>query len=305
MQLGMIGLGKMGSNMARRLARGGHQVVAYNRTPEKAYALAGEEPGVVAVSSLDEMAAHLAPPRTGWIMVPAGDATEQMIDSLLDILAPEDVIIDGGNSNYRDTMRRAARVAAAGLHFVDVGTSGGIWGLAQGYSMMIGGETASVKRLCPIFETLAPAPDRGWGHVGSSGAGHFVKMVHNGIEYGLMQAYAEGFEILKAKKDFGLDLHQVAEIWRYGSVIRSWLLDLTTAALAEDQDLSDIRGWVADSGEGRWTVAEAMDLDVPAPVISLALLMRFVSRQDESYAAKVVALMRSQFGGHAVRSEKP
>ncbi len=224
-----------------------------------------------------------------------------MIDSLLDILSPGDTIIDGGNSNYKDTMRRAARVAARGLHFVDVGTSGGVWGLTEGYSMMVGGEEAVVERLRPVFETLAPAPDKGWGRVGPGGAGHFVKMVHNGIEYGLMQAYAEGFEILKAKKDFELDLHHVAEIWRYGSVVRSWLLDLTAAALAEDQDLSDIRGWVADSGEGRWTVAEAIDQDVPAPVITLSLLMRLVSRQDESYAAKLLAAMRHQFGGHEVK----
>jgi len=305
MELGIVGLGKMGANMARRLAQRGHRVVAYNRTPEKALALANELPNVVAVTSLEGITAQLTSPQAAWVMVPAGDATEQTVEALLDILTPGDAIIDGGNSNYHDTMRRAARAVERGLHFVDVGTSGGVWGLAEGYSMMVGGEKMVVERLRPIFETLAPAPDKGWGHVGPSGAGHFVKMVHNGIEYGLMQAYAEGFEILKVKKDFGLDLHQVAEIWRYGSVIRSWLLDLTTAALAEDQDLSDIRGWVADSGEGRWTVAEAMDLDVPAPVISLALLMRFVSRQDESYAAKVLALMRSQFGGHAVRSEKP
>jgi len=302
MELGIIGLGKMGSNMARRLARGGHRVVAYNRTPEKAFVLADEEPNAVAVASLEEIAAQLTSPRAVWIMVPAGDATEKMVDALLGVLAPGDVIIDGGNSNYHDTMRRAARATDKGLYFVDVGTSGGVWGLTEGYSMMVGGKETVVERLRPAFETLAPAPDKGWGHVGPSGAGHFVKMVHNGIEYGIMQAYAEGFEILKAKVDFGLDLHQVAQIWRSGSVIRSWLLDLTAAALAEDQELSDIRDWVADSGEGRWTVAEAIDLDVPAPVITLALLMRFVSRQDESYAAKLLALMRSQFGGHAVRT---
>jgi 6-phosphogluconate dehydrogenase len=257
---------------------------------------------MVAVRSLDEMAVQLTPPRTAWMMVPAGDATEQIFDTLLDILARGDVVVDGGNSNYRDTMRRAARAVENGLHFVDVGTSGGVWGLAEGYSMMVGGEAPTVERLRPIFETLAPAPDRGWGRVGPSGAGHFVKMVHNGIEYGLMEAYAEGFEILKAKENFELDLHQIAEIWRHGSVVRSWLLDLTSAALAEGQDLSRIEGWVADSGEGRWTVAEAMDLDVPAPIITLALLMRFVSRQDESYAAKLLAAMRSQFGGHPIRT---
>ena len=303
MELGIIGLGKMGANMARRLARGGHRVVVYNRTAQKAFALADEEPNVEAVESLEELAAQLGAPRAAWVMVPAGDATEQMVDTLLGILSPGDTIIDGGNSNYKDTMRRAAKVAERGLHFVDVGTSGGVWGLAEGYSMMIGGEKAVVERLRPLFETLAPGPDTGWGHVGPSGAGHFVKMVHNGIEYGMMQAYAEGFEILKAKEDFELDLHHVAEIWRYGSVIRSWLLDLTSAALADDQNLSDIKGWVADSGEGRWTVADAIELDVPAPVITLSLLMRFVSRQDESYAAKVLAAMRNQFGGHAVKRE--
>ncbi len=304
MELGIIGLGKMGSNMARRLARGGHRVVAYNRTPEKALALADEEPQVVAVKSLEEMVAQLSAPRAAWVMVPAGDPTEQMVDTLLDILSPDDAIVDGGNSNYKDTMRRGAKAAERGVHFVDVGTSGGVWGLAEGYSMMIGGEKDIVERLRPIFETLAPAPDKGWGHVGPGGAGHFVKMVHNGIEYGMMQAYAEGFEILKAKADFKLDLHHVAEIWRYGSVIRSWLLELTAAALADDPELNDIKGWVADSGEGRWTVAEAIDLDVPAPVITLSLLMRFVSRQDESYAAKVLAAMRHQFGGHAVKREE-
>jgi len=302
MEIGIIGLGRMGMNIARRLARANHRVVAYNRSPEKAYTLANEEPNVVAVKSLEEISTQLNPPRTVWVMVPAGEATEQMIDELLDILNPDDVIIDGGNSNYRDTIHRADKIAARGLHFVDVGTSGGVWGLAEGYSMMVGGEKEIVEQLRPIFETLAPAPDKGWGHVGPSGAGHFVKMVHNGIEYGLMQAYAEGFEILKSKKDLNLDMHQIAEIWRYGSVVRSWLLDLIAAALSEDQDLNDIKGWVADSGEGRWTVAEAIDQDVPAPVITLSLLMRFVSRQDESYAAKLLAAMRNQFGGHEIKT---
>ena len=235
-------------------------------------------------------------------MVPAGEATEQTIDRLPDILSPGDTIIDGGNSNYHDTMRRADEVASKGLHMVDVGTSGGVWGLAEGYSMMVGGGDEPVARLRPILETLAPAADQGWGHVGPAGSGHFVKMVHNGIEYGLMQAYAEGFEIMKAKETFGLDLSQIAEIWRYGSVVRSWLLDLTAAALAEDQELGDIAGWVADSGEGRWMVAEAIAQDVPAPVITMSLLMRFVSRQDDSYAAKLLAAMRNQFGGHAVKA---
>jgi 6-phosphogluconate dehydrogenase len=303
MELAMVGLGKMGASMARRLARGGHRVVAYNRTPERAHALAEEERNVVATSSFESVAAELRPPRVVWVMVPAGEPTEQAVDALAEVLSPGDTIVDGGNSNYKDTIRRAARTGDRGLHFVDVGTSGGVWGLTEGYSMMVGGEREVVERLRPVFETLAPGPEKGWGYVGPSGAGHFVKMVHNGIEYGMMEAYAEGFEILKAKTDFALDLHEVAQIWRHGSVIRSWLLDLAAAALAEDPDLGDIKGWVADSGEGRWTVFEAIDRDVPAPVITLALMMRFVSRQDESYAAKLLAALRNQFGGHAVRRE--
>ncbi len=234
-------------------------------------------------------------------MVPAGAPTEEVVGELTDLLEPGDIIIDGGNSNYKDTMRRATEAADKGVYFVDVGTSGGVWGLAEGYSMMVGGRSEAVEQIRPALETLAPGPELGWGHMGPSGSGHFVKMVHNGIEYGLMQAYAEGFEIMRAKEEFDLDLHQVAEVWRFGSVVRSWLLDLTANALAEDQELSDIRGWVADSGEGRWTVFESIDLDVPAPVISLALQMRFVSRLDESYAAKLLAAMRNQFGGHAVK----
>jgi len=236
-------------------------------------------------------------------MLPAGGATEKMIDALLDILSTGDTIIDGGNANFRDSMRRARKVEEKGLHFLDVGVSGGIWGLTGGYSMTIGGRKEIVTRVQGIFETLAPAPDRGWGHVGPAGAGHFVKMIHNGIEYGLMQAYAEGFEILKSKKDFHLDLHKVAEIWRHGSVVRSWLLDLISVALSENQDLQGIQGWVADSGEGRWTVLEAIHEEVPAPVITLSLLMRLASRQEDSYAAKLLAAMRSQFGGHEVRKK--
>jgi 6-phosphogluconate dehydrogenase len=224
-----------------------------------------------------------------------------MIDKLMGLLSPGDIIIDGGNSNFKDTMRRAESVKSQGFHYVDVGTSGGIWGITEGYSMMVGGEKEAVVQLRPLLETLAPGADKGWGHVGPSGSGHFVKMVHNGIEYGMMQAYAEGFEIMKARKDFGLDLYQISEIWRYGSVVRSWLLDLTANALKEDQELADIKGWVADSGEGRWTVFESIDQDVPAPVITMSLLMRFISRQDESYAAKLLASMRNQFGGHAVK----
>jgi len=301
MDIGVIGLGKMGSNMVRRLARSGHRVVAYDRVPGPADALVSEEQGVSPATSLEHLAAQLEVPRVVWMMVPVGAATESVFAALLDILHPEDTVLDGGNANYKDTMRRATTASDRGLHYVDVGTSGGVWGLAEGYSMMVGGEREVVERLRPIFEALAPGPELGWGYVGPSGAGHFVKMVHNGIEYGMMQAYAEGFDILRAKEEFDLDLHYVAQIWRYGSVIRSWLLDLTAAALAEDQELTDIKAWVADSGEGRWTVFEAIDQDVAAPVITMSLLMRFVSRQDDSYAAKLLAAMRNQFGGHAVK----
>jgi 6-phosphogluconate dehydrogenase len=226
------------------------------------------------------------------------------VETLFSLLAPDDIIVDGGNSNYKDTIRRAQRAAQHRLHYIDCGTSGGIWGLTEGYSLMIGGEKAPVERLRPIFETLAPAPDKGWGHVGPSGAGHFVKMVHNGIEYGMMQALAEGFAIMKSKSDFNLDMHQIAEIWRHGSVVRSWLLDLTARALEADANLSEIAPWVADSGEGRWAVVEAIDQDIPAPVIALSLMMRFVSRQEDSYAARLLAAMRSQFGGHAVKRDE-
>ena len=301
MELGIVGLGKMGANMARRLSRDGHRVIAYNRTVEVAYDLAEEEENVVPVESLEELAEALSTPRVAWSMVPAGGPTDQVVSSLLEILEAGDVIIDGGNSNYKDSLRHAQMVQEKGLHFVDVGVSGGIWGLTEGYGMMVGGEEEIVDHLSPIFETLAPGPDKGWGHVGPNGAGHFVKMVHNGIEYGMMQAYAEGFEIMQAKEQFDLDLHNVAEIWRFGTVIRSWLLDLTADALADDQALSDIQGYVEDSGEGRWTVFEAVDLDVPAPVITLALQMRLASRQAESYAAKLLAALRNQFGGHAVK----
>ncbi len=303
MKLAMIGLGKMGANMARRLARDGHEVVAYNRTVEKAVDLAGEQDGVSAAESFKQVVEMLERPRRVWMMVPAGKPTEDTIDGFLELLEEEDILIDGGNSNFKDTMRRAEKVGSHRAHYVDVGTSGGIWGLEQGYSMMIGGEERIVRGLQPIFESLAPGADKGWGYVGPSGAGHFVKMVHNGIEYGAMQAYAEGFEIMKASSNFDLDLYRIAEIWRFGSVIRSWLLDLTAEGLSEDQELGDIKGWVADSGEGRWTVFSAIEEDVPAPVITLSLMMRFASRQDESYAAKVLAMMRNQFGGHAVKGK--
>ncbi len=299
MRLGMVGLGRMGSNMVQRLLAGGHQVVVYDHNPQAASPLV--ELGAEPVANLVALRDQLSPPRIIWVMVPAGEPTEEVIHNLSGVLQPDDIIIDGGNSNYKDTLRRGEQLQHSGIHLVDIGTSGGVWGLTDGYSLMVGGEDTVIEHLTPILQTLAPAPDRGWGRVGSSGAGHFAKMIHNGIEYGLMQAYAEGFELLRAKHDFQFDLRQVADIWRYGSVVRSWLLDLIANALADDPDLAEIRGWVADSGEGRWTVFEAIDQDVPAPVITLSLLMRFVSRQDESFAAKMLAAMRNQFGGHAVK----
>ena len=299
MQLGMIGLGKMGANMTTRLIRGGHEVIAFDRSPDAVKASVTQ--GARGAGSVDELVKQLSAPRAVWVMVPAGHPTENTVRSLADLLAPGDTIIDGGNSNYKESMRRAAMVGERGLAFVDAGTSGGIWGLTEGYSLMVGGPAEAVERLRPVFETLAPAKDKGWGHVGPSGAGHFTKMVHNGIEYGMMQAYAEGFSILKHKEEFSLDLAQIAELWRTGSVVRSWLLDLTARALGEDQDLSSIAPYVSDSGEGRWTVAEAIDLDVAAPVITLALLQRLRSRDAESFSDRLLAALRNQFGGHAVK----
>jgi len=299
MQLGMVGLGKMGANMTTRLVRGGHDVVAFDRSADAVAASVAN--GARGATVLEELVRQLQTPRAVWIMVPAGDPTENTVRALAELLSRGDTIIDGGNSNYKESVRRAGMVADRGLHFVDVGTSGGIWGLTEGYSLMIGGPDDAVGRLRPIFETLAPAKDQGWGHVGPSGSGHFTKMIHNGIEYGMMQAYAEGFSILKHKKEFGLDLAQIAELWRNGSVVRSWLLDLTARALQEDQDLASIAPYVSDSGEGRWTVTEAIDLDVPAPVITLSLLMRLRSRQEDSFSAKVIAALRNEFGGHAVK----
>jgi len=301
MQLGFVGLGKMGANMVKRLVRGGHQVVAFNRSPEPVQEVAKE--GAIASTSLDDLVSKLQKPSVVWVMLPAGDVTENHLHQLMGLLQPGSVVVDGGNSNFKDTVRRAEMLTAKGFYYVDVGTSGGIWGLAEGYSMMVGGEKEAVEKLRPALETLAPGANQGWGHVGPSGAGHYVKMVHNGIEYGMMQAYAEGFEIMRAKADFGLDLAQISEIWRYGSVVRSWLLDLTARALKENPNLDGIKGWVADSGEGRWTVFEAIDQDVPAPVITLSLMMRFVSRQDDSFAAKMLSAMRNQFGGHAIKKE--
>jgi 6-phosphogluconate dehydrogenase len=302
MDIAIIGLGKMGGNMAQRLLKGGQRVVGLDQSAELTRKMAVEH-GLTPVFSIAEAVAALPKPNVFWLMVPAGSATESVVNELAGLLSAGDVIIDGGNTFYKDDMRRAEALHSKGIHYVDVGTSGGVWGLAEGYSLMIGGDADVVEGLRPIFEALAPAAEKGWGRVGPVGAGHFVKMIHNGIEYGLMQAYAEGFEIMHAKKDFGLDLEQVAQIWRYGSVVRSWLLDLTADALAKDQDLGNLQGWVADSGEGRWTVAEAIDLDVPAPIITLSLQQRLISRQTESYAAKLLAAMRNEFGGHAVKTK--
>jgi len=298
MHIGMIGLGKMGRNMVTRLLRGGHRVVAYDLNSDAVQAAAAE--GAEGAATLDELAEKLTVPRVIWVMVPAGGPTEETITALATRLAPGDVVVDGGNSNYKDSQRRAATLAERGLLFVDAGTSGGVWGLTEGYSLMVGGTPEAVALLRPALETLAPAPDRGWGHVGPSGAGHFVKMVHNGIEYGLMQAYAEGFELMQHKAEFGLDLHQIAELWRTGSVVRSWLLDLTAQALAENPTLAGIGAQVADSGEGRWTVNEGVELGVPLPVITLALQNRFRSRDAAPFGDKLLAALRNQFGGHAV-----
>ncbi|MBI5015489.1 MAG: decarboxylating 6-phosphogluconate dehydrogenase [Deltaproteobacteria bacterium] len=301
MDIGMVGLGRMGANMAARLLRAGHRVVAHDRSEEAVAAV--EADGAAGARTLDELVDSLAAPRAVWVMVPAGAPTEETIGALAERLSPGDVVADGGNSYYKDSLRRAAALAAKGLLFVDAGTSGGVWGLAEGYSLMVGGTKEAVERLRPALETLAPAPDRGWGHVGPSGAGHFVKMVHNGIEYGLMQAYAEGFELLGRKEEFGLDLHQIAELWREGSVVRSWLLDLTARALAENPTLDGVAAFVSDSGEGRWTVAEGVDLGVPLPVITLALQSRFRSREPAPFADKLLAALRGQFGGHPVKRE--
>jgi 6-phosphogluconate dehydrogenase len=302
MDIGMIGLGKMGGNMAVRLVQHGHRVIGFDLDPSTVSAAADQ--GVEPAAGTDALLAGLPSPRAVWLMVPAGPVVDRVIDGLRPALHAGDIVIDGGNSNYKDTVRRAEDLAADGIHLVDVGTSGGVWGLAEGYSMMVGGDETAVETLRPALEALAPAPDRGWGRMGPSGSGHFVKMVHNGIEYGLMQAYAEGFAIMRAKEEFGLDLAQIAEVWRHGSVVRSWLLDLTANALAENPDMEGLAPYVPDSGEGRWTVFEAIDLDVAAPVISLSLMRRFASRDEYGYADRVLSAMRNQFGGHAVKREE-
>jgi 6-phosphogluconate dehydrogenase len=299
MQIGFVGLGRMGANMVRRLLRDEHEVIAYNRTPEKTKEIQGE--GAGAAFSIEELVSKLQKPRAVWIMVPAGDATEAQIAELMEHLEPGDTIIDGGNTNFHDDQRRHGELITKGVNYVDVGTSGGIWGLQVGYCLMVGGDETAVKPLEPIFTSLAP--EGGYLHVGGPGAGHYVKMVHNGIEYGLMQAYAEGFEILHASS-YKLDLGAISELWMQGSVVRSWLLELAGRAFkANGPDLTHIQGYVEDSGEGRWTIQEAIDHDVPAPIITLSLLTRFRSRQDDSYGAKVLAALRNEFGGHAVKTE--
>jgi len=297
MRLAMIGLGRMGGNMSERLVKGGHEVVVFDRKPDTR--LRYVSLGAIEATSLSDLPTKLKTPRIVWIMVPAGKPVDETIASLLPGLSKGDVIIDGGNSNFHDTMRRAADLQAKGIQLIDSGTSGGIWGLANGYCLMIGASPEAFKLCEPIFKTLAPTD--GYGHMGPPGAGHYVKMVHNGIEYGMLQAYAEGYEILHASRDFKLDLHKIAAVWNHGSVVRSWLNELAESAFQKDIELSALRGYVEDSGEGRWTVQEAIDLDVPAPVITLSLLTRLRSRQTDSFSAKVIAALRNEFGGHAVK----
>jgi 6-phosphogluconate dehydrogenase len=303
MALGLIGLGRMGANMARRWRRGGVELVAWNRNADVTQALA-RETGLTAAASLDDLVSRLKAPRIVWLMLPAGEVTQTHLDQLAPLLAPGDIVVDGANSWYKDSLRRGRELAARQLHFVDAGVSGGIWGLENGYALMLGGDAKAIERLKPVVQVLAPAPDKGWLHAGPVGAGHFVKMVHNGIEYGMMQAYAEGFALMKARADFGLDLAAIAETWRHGSVVRSWLLDLTTEFLARDQKLADIAPFVADSGEGRWTALEGVELGVPTPVMSLALMMRFASQGKDEFSDKLLAMMRRGFGGHETKSGK-
>jgi 6-phosphogluconate dehydrogenase len=296
MELGMIGLGRMGANMTERLVLGGHRVISYDRSAEAIQRVVDK--GAVGAHSLADFVKQLSLPRVIWLMVPSGDPVDQTIEQLLPNLAKGDILIDGGNSNYKDSIRRAEKLAAQGMHFVDAGTSGGVWGLQNGYCMMVGGEKVIVDRLAPIFTTLAPKD--GFLHAGPNGAGHFVKMIHNGIEYGMMQAYGEGFELLKASQ-FDLDLAKISHLWNQGSVVRSWLLELAENAFTKDPKLASIKGYVEDSGEGRWTIGEAIDKSVPAPVLMLSLFARFASRQEDSFSAKVVAALRNEFGGHAVK----
>ncbi len=299
MELGIIGLGRMGGNMALRLLNGGHRITVYDPVKEAVGTIITQ--GAMGSVSIADLVEKLSSPRTVWVMVPSGEPTESTIKTLSVELSKDDIIIDGGNSNYKDSMRRATALSKKGIAFLDAGTSGGIWGLKEGYCLMVGGDIEAFRRVEPIFQALAPSPHQGYGHVGPSGAGHFVKMVHNGIEYGLMQAYAEGFELMQAKQDFGLNLPEIAEIWRYGSVVRSWLLDLAAAALQEDPKLEGIEAYVEDSGEGRWTVQESVELAVSIPVITQALQVRFRSRVAQPFGIKLLAALRKQFGGHKVR----
>jgi len=298
MQLGLIGLGRMGSGMTLRLLQGGHQVMVYDRVPEAGAALAGK--GAIVTGSLEDLGQKLKGPRIFWLMIPAGPPVDDAIQGLSSRLSPGDIIIDGGNSNYKDSIRRAEALRSQQIEFLDVGVSGGIWGLKVGFNLMAGGNQAVFKQVEPILKTLAP-PD-GYAYVGPSGAGHYAKMVHNGIEYSMLQSYAEGFEILKAAP-FGFDLAQLARLWNHGSVIRSWLLELAQAAFERDPELSHIRGYVEDSGEGRWTLEEALEHAVPAPALAMSLFMRYRSRQDDSFSAKVLAALRNEFGGHPVKAE--
>lgn len=302
MELGMIGLGRMGSNMAERLLNGGHHLVVFDPVNQAQDAVVAK--GAVGANSILGLTQKLSAPRAVWVMVPSGNATETTIGELGATLSSGDIAIDGGNSYYKDSLRRAAALNAKGISFLDVGTSGGIWGLKEGYCLMVGGSQEAFRHMEPVFQTLAPSPQHGYGYVGPSGSGHFVKMVHNGIEYGMMEAYAEGFELMQAKQEFNLDLHRIAEIWRYGSVVRSWLLDLAVEALRENPKLDKIRAYVEDSGEGRWTVAEAIELAIPVPAISHSLQVRFRSRQTEPFGEKLLAALRNQFGGHPVKRVK-
>jgi 6-phosphogluconate dehydrogenase len=300
MKLGFIGLGRMGANMCRRLLRGGHEVVVQNRTYEAAENLQKEE-GAIAVRTVEEVASKLTGPRVVWIMVPAGAVVDETIAAVLPKLSPGDIIVDGGNSNFKDTIARGEKLKAKGIHYVDAGTSGGIWGLQVGYCIMAGGSKEAISVLAPALTTLAPAD--GWLHTGDTGSGHYTKMIHNGIEYGIMQAYAEGFDIM-ANSRFDLDLHKISHLWNQGSVVRSWLLELVERMLGDDPKLENLRGYVEDSGEGRWTVQEAIDLSVPAPVITHSLIARFRSRRENTYSDRFLAALRNQFGGHAVKKAK-
>lgn len=301
MQLGMAGLGRMGGNMARRLRRGGFDFAAYNRDFSHTQQLA-QETGLIAAESIDALIQKLDSPRIVWLMLPAGDITQQHIDDIAVRLAPGDIIVDGANSLYKESIVRGRALAERDIRFIDAGVSGGVWGLDEGYALMVGGEAEAVAQIEPILKILAPAPDKGWLHCGPVGSGHFVKMIHNGIEYGMMQAFAEGFALMKGREEFDLDLAKISEMWRHGSVVRSWLLDLTASFLARDQELADVEAFVADSGEGRWTVMEAIEQGIPAPVIGLALSTRFASQGKQDYSSKILAKMREAFGGHAIKT---